>query len=133
MRKSGDQTWLISIAKSIINIQELYGTIPNIHIQGSCSKVTLIYSFKDEIFKIIRYLFKAVYELIERINSLDNSTLSKTNYDYKIGHLILVDRSAYQTIFTISCFYMQRLFFKNQRHRLHNAILFTVDLRRSFG
>ena len=38
--KNGDQTWFMSIAKSLINIQDWFGKIPNIHLHGNCSKVT---------------------------------------------------------------------------------------------
>ncbi|CAF0708878.1 unnamed protein product [Brachionus calyciflorus] len=69
----GDQTWLNSIAKSLLNIQYWFGSIPKIHLHGSCAK--------------------SVYELMKRLNSIsDNPVVTKLN-DYKIGQLILIDRS----------------------------------------
>ncbi len=72
---NGDQSWFPSIAKSLINIQDWFGTIPNVHLHGSCAK--------------------GVFELINRISDLTSSTPSSTTLssDYKIGHLLLLDRS----------------------------------------
>ena len=39
--KHGDQSWLCSIAKSLVNIQNWFGKIPKIHMHGSCSKVII--------------------------------------------------------------------------------------------
>lgn len=39
--KSGDQSWLPSVAKSLINLQEWFGPIPNVHLHGNCAKVTM--------------------------------------------------------------------------------------------
>jgi vacuolar protein sorting-associated protein 33B len=78
----GDQCWFKSIAKSLINIQLWFGKIPNVHLHGNCAN--------------------GVYDLMKRLDSLTSSSTTKTKngslqdkYDnnYKIGHLILVDRN----------------------------------------
>lgn len=63
-------TWLHTVAKSIVNIQCLFGSIPNIYGQGnSAAKV-------DELVKTL------TGELAEK----------RTSIDHKIGHLVLIDR-----------------------------------------
>lgn len=71
----GDQSWFPSIAKSLINIQEWFGQIPNVHLHGSCAK--------------------GVFELANRYNeNSSNPIKSDANLnDYKIGHLLLLDRN----------------------------------------
>lgn len=67
----GDQSWFPSIAKSLINIQEWFGIIPNVHLHGNCAK--------------------SIYELVEKLESLENNI--RNRIDYKIGHLVLIDRN----------------------------------------
>ncbi len=74
--KFGDQSWFTSIAKSLLNLQEWYGPIPNVHLHGNCAK--------------------GVYELMNRLSDTSNSKKASSN-DYKIGHLFLLDRSIYST------------------------------------
>jgi hypothetical protein len=40
--KHGDQAWFPSIAKALINIQEWFGQIPNVHMHGNCAKVNIV-------------------------------------------------------------------------------------------
>jgi len=90
---SGDQSWFPSIAKSLINIQDWFGTIPNVHLHGNCAK--------------------GVFELINRISDFNSTSGSNTGQtsvlssDYKIGHLLLLDRSIkiYCFLFLIDHFY----------------------------
>lgn len=74
---NGDQSWFSSIAKSLINIQDWFGTIPNIHLHGNCAK--------------------GVYELINRLNDVTANNNVRSSHapenDYKIGHLLLLDRN----------------------------------------
>lgn len=49
---NGDQSWFPSIAKSLINIQEWFGQIPNVHLHGSCAKVK---RFSIETYKNLFY------------------------------------------------------------------------------
>ena len=77
------------IANSVINIQSWYGTIPNVHLHGNCAK--------------------SVYELISRLNQIttENRSSYKATSEYKIGNLILIDRSL--NLFL----YIQLLLFEN--------------------
>jgi hypothetical protein len=69
-----NQTWLSTIAQSLLNIQLLYGDIPNIHIHGDCAK--------------------SVYQLMNLINDSKYDKPRELNFNNsKIGHLILIDRS----------------------------------------
>lgn len=66
----GDVTWLHTVAKSIVNLQCLFGSIPNIYGQGdSASKVD----------NLVRTLTTEMSE-------------KRTSLDHAIGHLILIDR-----------------------------------------
>lgn len=38
-KKYGDQSWFPSIARALINIQQWFGSIPNVHLHGNCAKV----------------------------------------------------------------------------------------------
>jgi hypothetical protein len=40
---------------------------------------------------MIYLLFKSIYELVEKLESLENNI--RNRIDYKIGHLVLIDRS----------------------------------------
>ncbi|RNA37684.1 vacuolar sorting-associated 33B [Brachionus plicatilis] len=66
----GDQSWLCSIAKSLINIQNWFGKIPKFHLHGSCAK--------------------SVYELTKRLEELNENNLID---NHKIDQLILIDRN----------------------------------------
>nr|XP_006818336.1 PREDICTED: vacuolar protein sorting-associated protein 33B-like [Saccoglossus kowalevskii] len=66
----GDQTWLHTVATSLVTIQSLFGTIPNVHGQGRCAKMV------EDMMKLIQ----------ERQGEL------KSALNNEIGHLILLDR-----------------------------------------
>ncbi|CAH1254379.1 VPS33B [Branchiostoma lanceolatum] len=66
----GDQTWLASIAKSLVNIQSLFGPIPNVYGQGRCAKM--------------------VADMVEMMMSEQGERQSPVGCE--IGHLFLIDR-----------------------------------------
>ena len=38
--QDGDQTWVHTIARSLVNLQQLFGLIPNTYGIGRCAKVS---------------------------------------------------------------------------------------------
>ncbi|XP_039258945.2 vacuolar protein sorting-associated protein 33B-like [Styela clava] len=66
----GDQTWLHTVARSIVNLQAIFGSIPNIYGQGNSA------SMVDDLVKTL------TVELEEKRTSLETN----------IGHLVLIDR-----------------------------------------
>ena len=77
----------------MINIQEWFGMIPNVHLHGNCAKV--IYNSIEKFYLKIQnkkiIFFKSIYELMEKLDSLEHNIRNRN--DYKIGHLVLIDRS----------------------------------------
>ncbi|PIK61281.1 putative vacuolar protein sorting-associated protein 33B isoform X3 [Apostichopus japonicus] len=67
---NGDQTWIQSIAMSIVNLQNLFGTIPHIYGMGRCSNM--------------------VFDLVKVLQTIQGRAKSAVNNE--IGHLILIDR-----------------------------------------
>ncbi len=49
LKKHGDQSWFMSISKALINIQDWFGQIPNVHIHGNCAKVNFVIIFYVQI------------------------------------------------------------------------------------
>ncbi|CAK8675606.1 unnamed protein product [Clavelina lepadiformis] len=68
--REGDQTWLHTVARSIVNIQAAFGTIPNVYGQGHNAKIV------DELVKTLTSEFDE----------------KKSPLQHQIGHLILLDR-----------------------------------------
>ncbi|XP_072043657.1 vacuolar protein sorting-associated protein 33B-like [Amphiura filiformis] len=66
----GDQTWLHTVASSIVNLQSLFGTIPHVYYQGRCSQM--------------------VWELANRLESLQDHPRDANQKE--IGHIFLMDR-----------------------------------------
>ncbi|XP_072167430.1 vacuolar protein sorting-associated protein 33B-like [Diadema setosum] len=67
----GDQTWIHTIATSLVNIQALFGTIPHVYYQGRCSKM--------------------VWDMTNTLLSLQGGE-QKSPLKNEIGHLFLIDR-----------------------------------------
>ncbi|XP_070542107.1 vacuolar protein sorting-associated protein 33B-like isoform X2 [Ptychodera flava] len=66
----GDLTWVHTVAKSLVNLQNLFGAIPNIYGQGRCAKM--------------------VEELMKTLQEQQGGT--KSTVKSEIGNLILLDR-----------------------------------------
>lgn len=66
----GDQSWIQTIATSIVNLQSIFGTIPHCYGMGRCSKM--------------------VFDMVKMLQSFQGPAKEAVNN--KIGHLILFDR-----------------------------------------
>ncbi|XP_014663925.1 PREDICTED: vacuolar protein sorting-associated protein 33B-like isoform X3 [Priapulus caudatus] len=68
-RKDGDQTYVHTVADALINLQSVFGTIPNVYAIGNCSKM--------------------VYDMMETLREDRGAPAALKN---EIGHLVLIDR-----------------------------------------
>ncbi|XP_077989380.1 vacuolar protein sorting-associated protein 33B-like [Glandiceps talaboti] len=66
----GDQTWVHTVAKSLVNLQTLFGTIPNVYGQGKCAQMVM------DLIKVLQ----------------ENEGDGKSTTRNEIGHLVLLDR-----------------------------------------
>uniref|UniRef100_F6VM60 Vacuolar protein sorting-associated protein 33B n=2 Tax=Ciona intestinalis TaxID=7719 RepID=F6VM60_CIOIN len=66
----GDYTWLHTVARTIVNLQSTFGTIPNVYGQGHAAKIveTLVQTLTSELGE------------------------KKSPLQHKIGHIVLLDR-----------------------------------------
>ncbi|XP_014663924.1 PREDICTED: vacuolar protein sorting-associated protein 33B-like isoform X2 [Priapulus caudatus] len=65
----GDQTYVHTVADALINLQSVFGTIPNVYAIGNCSKM--------------------VYDMMETLREDRGAPAALKN---EIGHLVLIDR-----------------------------------------
>jgi len=69
--QDGDYTGLHTVARSLVNLQTLYGMIPNVYGQGSAAQIV------DQLTNTL------IKELDER----------RSPINHQIGHLVLIDRN----------------------------------------